>query len=265
MEKEGFVGLPTEWWHFDAPEWNAFALRDEPLGDPRLTSDVSARDSAALLHASRQMIVVEAPGWSATEGSLQRYVNSGGKWKRDGEAWPVSVGLKGLAWGRGAEPSPANVPQKIEGDHRAPAGVYTLGTAFGYAAESPEGVKWPYQTMGESSLCVDDPRSAFYNRIIDGRAIAKDWSTAENMKRSDVLYKWGLNVEQNFPDVKAGCGSCIFLHIWRRPGSGTEGCTAMSEENLLSLLRWLNPSTKALLVQMPSAELAPWKKRHGIQ
>ncbi len=31
MTRHGFVGLPTEWWHFDAAEWQAYPLGDEPL------------------------------------------------------------------------------------------------------------------------------------------------------------------------------------------------------------------------------------------
>ena len=31
MKKAGFVGMPTEWWHFDAPDAQKFSLSDEPL------------------------------------------------------------------------------------------------------------------------------------------------------------------------------------------------------------------------------------------
>lgn len=31
MTKVGFVGLPTEWWHFDAPDASKYALSDVPL------------------------------------------------------------------------------------------------------------------------------------------------------------------------------------------------------------------------------------------
>jgi len=31
MTRHGFVGLPTEWWHFDATEWESYPLSDEPL------------------------------------------------------------------------------------------------------------------------------------------------------------------------------------------------------------------------------------------
>ena len=31
MTAEGFEPLPTEWWHFDAPDWKDHAILDEPL------------------------------------------------------------------------------------------------------------------------------------------------------------------------------------------------------------------------------------------
>ena len=31
MERHGFVGLATEWWHFDAVEWQSYPISDEPL------------------------------------------------------------------------------------------------------------------------------------------------------------------------------------------------------------------------------------------
>jgi 1-acyl-sn-glycerol-3-phosphate acyltransferase len=31
MKAAGFVALPTEWWHFDAPDAAKYTLSDEPL------------------------------------------------------------------------------------------------------------------------------------------------------------------------------------------------------------------------------------------
>lgn len=31
MTAQGWLPLPTEWWHFDAPGWERYPLRDEPL------------------------------------------------------------------------------------------------------------------------------------------------------------------------------------------------------------------------------------------
>ncbi|MFH1725961.1 MAG: D-alanyl-D-alanine dipeptidase [Elusimicrobiota bacterium] len=34
MSKRGFIGLRTEWWHFDAPGWRGYPLTDVPLERP---------------------------------------------------------------------------------------------------------------------------------------------------------------------------------------------------------------------------------------
>ncbi|QIR36680.1 M15 family metallopeptidase [Tolypothrix sp. PCC 7910] len=31
MQKRGFTGLATEWWHFDAPDWDKYAVMDAPF------------------------------------------------------------------------------------------------------------------------------------------------------------------------------------------------------------------------------------------
>jgi len=48
MAAEGFVGLPTEWWHFDAPGWEKHPISDAPLGATlgRLTFPTSATPEA---------------------------------------------------------------------------------------------------------------------------------------------------------------------------------------------------------------------------
>jgi D-alanyl-D-alanine dipeptidase len=245
MEEEGFVGLPSEWWHFDDPEWGNYALRDEPLGSTSLHADIDVD--------IQQLLVIISKSWDATTGRLQRYEKQHGTWKKVGEPWTVSLGLKGMAWGRGLR-SQTGAPQKVEGDNKAPAGIFRVGKAYGYDAAPPSGSRWPYQQVDETWRCIDDPASACYNKIFAVDASVKqDWSTAEQMRRPDPLYKWVLNLEQNQP-AKAGAGSCIFLHVWRTPGASTEGCTAMPEEKMVELLKWLKPGLEPHVVQLPETE-----------
>jgi D-alanyl-D-alanine dipeptidase len=35
MQAEGFTGLKTEWWHFDAPDWQVYPVLDVPLAAVR--------------------------------------------------------------------------------------------------------------------------------------------------------------------------------------------------------------------------------------
>lgn len=251
MEDEGFVGLPTEWWHFDAPEWSEYALRDEPLGSKSLLTEKKVEIG--------QLLLVIAPDWNSTTGTLQRFEKAGEGWVKVGEPWEVSLGIKGLSWGRGSKIEKGPLEKK-EGDLTAPAGDFRIGKAYGYDENAPAGSTWPYQQVDESWRCIDDAKSSYYNKIFSlGPEVKKDWASAETMKRPDRLYKWVINVEQNQP-VKTGCGSCIFLHVWRKPQSPTEGCTAMPEERMVELLRWLKPQREPHLIQLPRAEYERLKK-----
>lgn len=74
------------------------------------------------------------------------------------------------------------------------------------------------------------------------------------MGRKDNLYKWGLFVGHNYPDPSQGKGSCIFIHIWKSSSQGTEGCSAMTEDDVVKIMKWVDASKKPLLVQFPVKE-----------
>jgi L,D-peptidoglycan transpeptidase YkuD (ErfK/YbiS/YcfS/YnhG family) len=48
------------------------------------------------------------------------------------------------------------------------------------------------------------------------------------MSHALPMYRRGLVVD--YPtDAKANAGSCIFIHVWRSPVTGTAGCVALPE------------------------------------
>ena len=205
-----------------------------------------------------QMIVSTTADWDSVGATLQRYERTavGQPWRAVGTPIAANVGRSGLGWGTGLHAShPAEGPVKREGDGRAPAGVFRLSSAFGYAA--PAEATWihlPYFQSDASIECVDDLRSRFYNQRVDRDTIPQpDWSSHEEMRRADELYRWGVWVDHNSTPPVPGGGSCIFLHIWGGPGVATSGCTAMAEGDLRAVLAWLDPRADPVLVQLPRA------------
>jgi D-alanyl-D-alanine dipeptidase len=204
-----------------------------------------------------QLIVVTTADWNAVDGQLQRYqrTSSAGSWNAVGHPISIVVGKGGMGWGIGTVPITAmrgtGDPIKREGDHKSPAGIFRLGDAFGYAPQKPEGWKTHYLPITPSTQCVDDPQSHFYNRILDSSAATADWKSAEHMRDAGEAYRWGIVIEHNPAPAQAKGGSCVFMHIWDGPENGTEGCTAMPEPQVESLLGWLNPQARPVLVQMP--------------
>lgn len=214
---------------------------------------------AAPLDGARQLIVVTSEGWDSTEGQLQAYVRDGKGWHTHGQAFPVALGRTGSAWGLGLHPAQADGPQKQEGDGRSPAGIFALGSAFGYAVTRP-GTAMPYQPMLDSSYCMDVPGSPFYNRIVDEKKVgsAAVKGSTEPMRldlhnKGDVRYREGFVIAHN-PDNQPGKGSCIFAHLWRTPGEATAGCTAMPQERMQALMNWLRPQDAPRFVLLPRAE-----------
>jgi D-alanyl-D-alanine dipeptidase len=149
-------------------------------------------------------------------------------------------------------PSNAKIIKK-EGDGKAPAGIFTLKQAFGYA---PFDINYPYVVYKESDHCVDDVNSRFYNKIIDSRKVPQNYKSYENMKFAKNYYKYGIVVNHNGigngERSKRGAGSCIFLHIKNIP---TAGCTVMRENEIKALLRWLDPNANPLLIQGTKEEI----------
>jgi D-alanyl-D-alanine dipeptidase len=223
-------------------------------------AQTAAAKVPAPLRRARQLLVVTTRDWGAVGGVLRRFERGGarGSWAQVGGDVPVVVGRTGLAWGVGVVPlSAAAGPRKREGDGKAPAGVFRLGSAFGFApARGAAWVRLPYLPLTPSVECVDDAASGHYNRIVDrGRVGAADWHSSERMREVEG-YRWGLTVAHNAAPPAAGLGSCIFLHVWAGPDKGTAGCTAMGQSSLETLLRWLDPAQSPLLVQLPDAEYA---------
>ncbi|BDU17194.1 L,D-transpeptidase family protein [Lysobacter auxotrophicus] len=208
---------------------------------------------------ARQLVLVTTSDWNATTGTLRRYEREGSAWREAGSPTPITVGRSGSAWGIGLHPAQPDGLQKQEGDGRAPAGVFRIGTAFGYADIAATG--WPYQGMSASDWCIDVPASPLYNRIVDAKTVgdaAVEGST-EPMRRDlhangDVRYKLGFVIEHN-PGNRSAAGSCIFAHLWRAPGEPTAGCTAMPEPAMRELLAWLDPRRKPVFALLPDNEL----------
>ncbi len=206
--------------------------------------------------SSSQLLTVVSTSWDAVPATLRRYERSGATWAAVGDPVPVVLGKSGLGWGVGLHPPVGDGgPGKHEGDGRSPAGIFALGSAFGYASASAAAwISMPYVEATADLECVDDPASAHYNTLVHRSAIASvDWSSSETMLRSDALYRWGLFVEHNAHPPVAGAGSCIFVHLWSGPASSTVGCTAGDEAEIRAVLAWLEPERHPVLVQLPQA------------
>lgn len=216
---------------------------------------------------ARQLVLVTTSGWDATNGTLRRYSRDGGDWKQIGAAVPVVIGRTGSAWGLGLHPTQTDGPVKREGDGRAPAGVFRIGEAFGYADSASTAL--PYLPMHATHYCMDVPASPLYNKIVDARDVgdAAVQGSTEPMRldihsKDSQQYKLGFVIKHN-PLAVPSAGSCIFAHLWKTPATTTAGCTAMDEPVMRDLLAWLRADRRPVFVLLPESEYervqAAWK------
>lgn len=206
--------------------------------------------------ACTQLILVEVANPAKSAASVRLLERTTGRWTTGLGPFPARIGAAGCAWGT----SPlfslpvAGVPRKAEGDGKSPAGIFSLGAAYGKAPVRPPSWRWPYRAIDAHLICVDDPGSRYYNRIVDERTIVedrRDWKSREQLLRDDVVYKWLLEVRHNWERPVPGGGSAIFLHVWDGPGVATAGCTALDEARLLGILRRLDPARHPCFVLLP--------------
>ncbi len=222
-----------------------------------------------LLADAQQLVVVTSSEWDAASATLRRFERApGGAWRQVGNAVPSMLGRSGSAWGRGLHPYQPRGPQKREGDGRAPAGVFGIGSAFGYASTGIGAL--PYAQMQATSYCIDVPDSPLYNRIVDAREVgeAAVEGSSERMRLDlhndgDLRYRLGFVIEHNV-DGAPGQGSCIFAHLLRRPDETTAGCTAMDAEAMEALLAWLDPAQTPRVVLLPDTEYRARQTAWGL-
>lgn len=210
--------------------WPATLPAARELPDGVVPAPLQERLAAA---SATQCLWVIPDGTGSVTAQVWLLEDRGGDWAVNGPARPATIGRSGVA----------PVGSKREGDGCTPAGVYRLGTAFGY--DPNPGLAWPYRQVTENDLWVDDPTSPDYNRLVASGSTKA--TSFEVMRRQDDLYRQGLVVEYNTDPVVPGHGSAIFVHRWSGPGRPTAGCIAFAAEDLAAILRWLDPTSRTCI------------------
>jgi L,D-peptidoglycan transpeptidase YkuD (ErfK/YbiS/YcfS/YnhG family) len=180
--------------------------------------------ASAVREADGQLVTVVAASYGATQAELTAYRWTGGYWHRVYGPWVAWIGRNGMA------PPGA----KREGDGRTPSG--TFGFQFFFGVDPDPGVHFPYRRINAFDFWDDDPASPLYNEWVDDR-YADPGAGPEPM---DVTaYDYGAVIGYNTARTP-GLGSAIFLHV--NIGTPTAGCVTLPADELLEILRWLNPA-----------------------
>jgi L,D-peptidoglycan transpeptidase YkuD (ErfK/YbiS/YcfS/YnhG family) len=196
-----------------------------------LVSPVYADTCPAPIAEASRLVLVTTRSMDTQLATMRLFTRQSANkpWKRISAAEPAVVGKAGLGWGYSfLDLKDREEPEKVEGDKRTPAGFFRIGASFGFAPSRRPGY---LELKAGETVCVEDPSSPFYNTVAKRSEIG---SVEADDMRSSPLYRSGLFVD--YPSDRATRrGSCILIHIWSAPDTGTAGCIGLPEERVLAL------------------------------
>lgn len=136
-----------------------------------------------------------------------------------------------------------NGPGKhAEGDTKTPLGTWVIGEAYGIK-EDPGSILPYTQVTDDMYWCATGNHGTKYNQLIfKSDEPDADYSEDEHLIDYPIVYDYLIDLGYN-----KGCapyaGNAIFLHVWRGPDNPTGGCIAVSEENMITILKTLPVGT----------------------
>lgn len=151
-----------------------------------------------------------------------------------GKTYRCAVGKNGVA----AE------GQKREGDGKTPSGTYVLRGLY-YRPDKVDPRKLP-ASLKPTALTLndgwcDEPKAPEYNRFVQ---LPFAPSHEDLWRKNDDLYDLILPLGYNDDPVVPGLGSAIFMHVARSNYGGTAGCVVLAKQDLLEVLRTVEPGCR---------------------
>lgn len=171
--------------------------------------------------ATQVVSVVSTGGSNATMDIYQR---TAAGWQALRTGIPTHVGSAGMA------------PQAKSGVPATPMGVYTLDSAFGTAPNPGTGL--PYTQVGPNHWWSGDDHSPTFNSMQVCQKAQCPFNTAESENLQIPQYKHAVVMGVNKNKTPGG-GAAFFFHT--TDGKPTEGCVAVDDAQLVSIMKWLRP------------------------
>jgi L,D-peptidoglycan transpeptidase YkuD (ErfK/YbiS/YcfS/YnhG family) len=222
-------------------------------GVQRAAASTASRSGFSIPDSARQLIVVWSPTYDPPDYlmSLRSFAraNASSPWRPVFPTWQAEIGSGELR------------DVRREGDHATPTGVYPFGpTMYGTRAD-PGGLHEPYHQLVCGDWWDEDPYSPQYNRFVHVSCGTTPpfaaWSEPLwEETQGDRGYPYLAVIDYNDDPTVAGPdapGSGIFLHAWM--DAPTEGCIALPVNDLLDVLRWLEPADPPVIEIGTDAEV----------
>ena len=120
--------------------------------------------------------------------------------------------------------------RKREGDGKSPRGRWLLVDAYfrqDRILALPRAIR-----LKPSDAWCDAPGHKDYNR----KVVLPFAASHEKLWREDEAYDILITTNYNRRPRLRGAGSAIFLHLWRKGATATEGCIALRRHDMLIVL-----------------------------
>lgn len=239
-----------QWWVRLLPTIaiSLFAFSIIPIGAqaqptiPKIVSEIQGSD---------QVVLVQAPRWNSTKGTLRAFEKRGSLWVEVIPAVVANLGYGGLVPG----------DNRVQGTGKTPTGAYSLVSAFG--TKKNPGSKLPYKKIREYDAWTYNPKFPSTYNIF--QTVKKSWKSygqfVERLNYYGVQYNYSLILDFNLPPGKITSGANgirrtsepantqrgggIFLHVTN--GKKTAGCIAVKQSVMKELLQWVEPSRNPVI------------------
>lgn len=201
---------------------------------------------------ARQVVIVTAPSWKATEGTLETFEKRSGTWRVVKPKMRTQLGYGGMVRG----------DKRRQGTGTTPTGVYEIVSGFGRKADP--GTELDYVRVDRNDAWPYNPRvPSTYNVF---QTIDRSWKSyggyVENLWDMGYQYDYVAVLDYNLPEgpIRTGAkgvrrsseapdtnrGGGIFLHVDN--GNKTAGCIAIKKKQMREIMQWLDPDRDPVIV-----------------
>ncbi len=168
--------------------------------------------------------VVSVVSTGGSNAKMDIYQRTAAGWQPLKTSIPTHVGSAGMA------------PQAKSGYPATPMGVYSLDSAFGTAPNPGGGL--PYTQVGPNHWWSGDDHSPTFNSMQVCQKAQCPFNTADSENLQIPQYKHAVVMGVN-KNKGPGGGAAFFFHT--TDGGPTEGCVAIDDATLVSIIKWLRP------------------------
>ena len=200
-------------------------------------------DTMKAANESGQIITVTTNSMSDFKAKVNAYEKIDGIWYRAKKDMPAVVGSRGL------------MKNRKQGTYTTPVGNYGFVHAFGNKKNPGVSAEYEYRDVTPKSYWVTDRNSTSYNRWVEGGG---EFDDAEHLESYGYQYNYAMVIDFNYYEPVKGDGAAIFLHVATYDGKGTAGCVALSEEDVVWLMRWLDKEENPRIIICVNEELSEY-------